>query len=100
MDDETRKNAYLSDQWTLKDKLRFSDYKPALMDILLNAGTPLTVGVYGTWGSGKTSLLRMLKQEIDDQERQKHSDGVVHGVEVYPRRSSLEGFHPPCAGLY
>ena len=34
------------------------------MDIIQNAETPLTVGVFGTWGSGKTSLLRMLEWEI------------------------------------
>jgi ABC-type phosphate/phosphonate transport system ATPase subunit len=59
--------AYLSDRWTTNDYLSFSDFRPALLNIITTAQTPLTVGVFGPWGSGKTSLLRMLKREIDEQ---------------------------------
>jgi formylglycine-generating enzyme required for sulfatase activity len=58
------KSIYFSDNWAIDDMLGFDVYKPALMDIIQNAETPLTVGVFGTWGSGKTSLLRMLEKEI------------------------------------
>lgn len=27
--------------------------------------TPLTIGIYGDWGSGKTSVMRMLKRELE-----------------------------------
>ena len=68
MDDVTaQKSAYLTDYWTTTDYLSFSDFRPALFNIITTAQTPLTVGVFGPWGSGKTSLLRMLKQEIDDK---------------------------------
>lgn len=59
--------AYLTDYWTTDDNLRFSDFRPALFDILTEAHTPLTVGVFGPWGSGKTSLLRMLKEDVDEK---------------------------------
>jgi formylglycine-generating enzyme required for sulfatase activity len=59
-----RKSIYLSDHWTTDDALNFGVFQPALMDIIEHADTPLTVGVFGTWGSGKTSLLRMLEQKI------------------------------------
>ncbi len=26
--------------------------------------TPLTIGVFGTWGSGKTSLMRMVRNKV------------------------------------
>jgi formylglycine-generating enzyme required for sulfatase activity len=58
---------YLTDHWTLQDSLNFSDFRPALLEILRSAETPLTVGIFGPWGSGKTSLLRMLKAGIDAQ---------------------------------
>jgi formylglycine-generating enzyme required for sulfatase activity len=58
------KSIYLSDHWTTDDALKFGVFQPALMDILEHADTPLTVGVFGTWGSGKTSLLRMLEEKI------------------------------------
>jgi formylglycine-generating enzyme required for sulfatase activity len=58
------KSVYLSDHWAIEDGLNFKVFKPALMDIIHNADTPLTVGVFGTWGSGKTSLLHMLEGDL------------------------------------
>ncbi len=65
-----RRSPYLSDYWVTGagDKLRFADYRQALERIILEAQTPLTVGIFGPWGSGKTSLMRMLKEEIDKKE--------------------------------
>ena len=59
------KSTYLTDFWADRDALNFGDFQPALKEILLAAQTPLTVGVFGTWGSGKTSLMRMLRAEIE-----------------------------------
>lgn len=63
--------ASLSDQYksTLEDdRLGFKPYVKALVDLVLDDGTdtPLTVGVFGPWGSGKTSLMRMVQQDILD----------------------------------
>jgi hypothetical protein len=50
-----------------KDKLGFKDYVHAFRDFIASqdTSTPLTVGIYGTWGSGKSSLMRMIKNELD-----------------------------------
>lgn len=58
---------YLTDEYTLDDALNFSDFRPALEQIVLTASTPLTIGVFGAWGTGKTSLLRMLHQDVEAQ---------------------------------
>lgn len=65
MGTDFRRAPYLSDYWTTRDFLRFHDFCSPLLSILMEAQTPLTVGIFGPWGSGKTSLLRMLKEEID-----------------------------------
>jgi len=58
----------LNDLPTDKDELEFQPYVEALADILLdpNTHTPLVLGVFGmgvfgTWGSGKTSLVKLLR---------------------------------------
>jgi formylglycine-generating enzyme required for sulfatase activity len=57
----------LDDRPTIEDALDFAPYRDTLVDILRNPSTrtPLTVGLFGTWGSGKTSLMRMIKARID-----------------------------------
>jgi hypothetical protein len=47
-----RKATILDDLPTDRDALDFTPYVNALAHICRTASTPLTVGVYGQWGSG------------------------------------------------
>lgn len=58
------KTYILDDQWTDIDALDFMPYVETLADIIQTGNTPLTIGVFGTWGSGKTSLMRMVKKQM------------------------------------
>jgi formylglycine-generating enzyme required for sulfatase activity len=58
------KTYILDDQWTDKDALDFTPYVETLADIIQTGNTPLTIGVFGTWGSGKTSLMKMIKKQL------------------------------------
>ncbi len=60
------KTYILDDQWTDKDALDFTPYVETLADIIQTGNTPLTIGVFGTWGSGKTSLMKMVKNQLPD----------------------------------
>jgi len=50
----------------LNDHLDFKRYLDPLVSLLANPNTqtPFTVGVFGTWGSGKTSLLQLLDARL------------------------------------
>jgi predicted KAP-like P-loop ATPase len=61
---DNAKTYILDDQWTDKDALDFTPYVETLADIMQTGNTPLTIGVFGTWGSGKTSLMRMVKKQL------------------------------------
>lgn len=55
-----------SDKETEFDCLGFSAYTTVLADICLQGSlAPLALGIFGSWGSGKTSLMHMLKQEVE-----------------------------------
>lgn len=56
---------YFSDRPTPHDILDFVDFRPALAEVLLFGESPLTIGIFGPWGSGKTSLLRMLQADVE-----------------------------------
>jgi formylglycine-generating enzyme required for sulfatase activity len=51
-----------------QDRLKFEHYASVLAEIIREADTPLTLGVFGPWGSGKTSLLRLIKDILDQAE--------------------------------
>lgn len=62
--------AYWTDQPIVaaeEDRFNFHDYAEALGRIALTASTPITVGIFGPWGSGKTSLMRLISDFLQGQ---------------------------------
>lgn len=55
-----------SDREAEHDFLGYSSYVAMLAEVCtLKDLAPLTVGIFGSWGSGKTSLMKMLKAHLD-----------------------------------
>nr|MBC7246026.1 hypothetical protein [Chloroflexota bacterium] len=56
---------WLVDVPTVHDSLGFAPFRHALYDIITTTPeTPFTIGVFGAWGSGKTSLMLMLQDDL------------------------------------
>ena len=51
-------------RWTDEDQLGFKDFRFALQRAILGSDTPITIGIFGEWGSGKTSLMKMLEKHV------------------------------------
>ena len=47
------------------DALKISSYKDALVEFVKKTDTPMTIGVQGEWGSGKTSLLNQIWNDLE-----------------------------------
>ena len=50
-----------------EDLFGIDKYKTALVKFIETTSTPITVAIQGEWGSGKTSLMNTLKDELCDQ---------------------------------
>jgi Cdc6-like AAA superfamily ATPase len=62
-----------ADSPTTNDLLGFKRFAEPIAWRIANAtakGTPLTIGVYGEWGSGKTSFLKMIDELLGKQDIQ------------------------------
>lgn len=58
-----RKLGYISDHETKVDLLRNKAIATTILDIIAGSGTkPLTIGVHGYWGAGKSSVLEMIAE--------------------------------------
>lgn len=53
---------------TRKDGLGFETYARVLTNAALGTQGPFTIGVFGEWGTGKTSLMRLVKQQLANHE--------------------------------
>lgn len=58
------KLAIFSDKPTKIDLLNFKDYSNLLSNVVANSETPSTIGIFGEWGSGKTSLMLMIEDHL------------------------------------
>lgn len=49
-----------------KDLLNFSRYSRPLANLIADSQTqtPLTIGIYGQWGNGKTTLMQLIRQAL------------------------------------
>ena len=54
------------------DLLEIEKYTNGLIKFIESSATPITIGVQGEWGSGKTSLLNTIKQDLCDREGARH----------------------------
>jgi hypothetical protein len=55
------------DYWTIDDRLGTRPYADAIAAFIRHPDTkpPLTIGIKGPWGAGKTSLMRMVQAALD-----------------------------------
>ena len=55
----------------LQDNLGYKRYVDPLVGVLTNPNTetPFTIGIFGAWGSGKSSLLAMIDERLADKHR-------------------------------
>lgn len=48
------------------DGLGFNTYANVLASAAINTPGPFTIGIFGEWGTGKTSLMRLVEKDLSD----------------------------------
>jgi predicted KAP-like P-loop ATPase len=54
----------ITDEPTLEHALDFNNYSRRLADIIVSSNPRFVIGVFGGWGTGKTSLMLMIKKNL------------------------------------
>ena len=50
------------------DRLKISSYVDALSSFIIEGETPLTIGLQGEWGTGKTSMMNLIREQIIEEQ--------------------------------
>ena len=60
-----------ADNETFEDLLGFQVHADLIRSVVLNSKLlPVTIGVFGDWGSGKSSIMEMLKRDLEPENQQ------------------------------
>ncbi|WP_029540651.1 P-loop NTPase fold protein [Selenomonas sp. AB3002] len=61
-----------NDVETQTDYLHFSVISQIVADMIIESGNnPISIGVSGSWGSGKSSMVKMIGQSLKEQDKEK-----------------------------
>ena len=71
------------------DHLKISPYKNALVEFIKTTRTPITIGIQGDWGSGKTSLLNQIWNDLDPVNKDDNEDNNIYQIWVNSWEHSL-----------
>lgn len=68
-----------SDIETSEDLLGYTIHAGLLKQVIMNdKNLPATIGLYGDWGSGKSSILKILKEQIENADDSKDNSVVIY----------------------
>lgn len=84
-----KRSAIGTDVATAEDRLGFEPYTDTLSEVIRYSETPLTIGIFGAWGSGKTSLLMMLEKSLRKQETEPRTQIVWFNAWQYGQETAL-----------
>ncbi len=67
-----------ADNETSEDLLGFKVHADLLVDVIKDDKVlPVTIGVFGDWGSGKSSILKIVEQELTGDDKDGFKDGTL-----------------------
>ena len=80
----------LTDEPVNKDnKLGFDQYASALVNIIMGSDPQFTIGIFGGWGTGKTTLMRMMHEKLEGDEYKEFVVPVWFNAWLYEREKHL-----------
>ena len=82
-----------SDNETTQDLLGYQVHADLLKKIILNdAMLPISIGVFGNWGSGKSSLMLLLQQSLQEWEESQQNEQHSSILQVYFNSWQFESY--------
>jgi len=71
---------FLDDEPTNRDLLCRVDFISALSECIKICETPFVIGLHGTWGTGKTSLMKLIRENLIEHKINTENDNTIFTV--------------------
>lgn len=89
-----------ADNETSEDLLGFKVHAELLIDVINDETIlPVTIGVFGDWGSGKSSILQIIKQKFEEKEEGSNDFKDKETLCIYFNGWTFEGYDDAKAAL-
>jgi len=79
----------LTDEPKTDGKSGFDQYASSLVSIIMGSEPQFTIGIFGGWGTGKTTLMQMMHEMLQDDEHKKNAVPVWFNAWLYEREEHL-----------
>ena len=63
---ELQKGLIITDNFSAQPILDFGAYSDALVKMIKNSHPNFTIGIFGEWGTGKTTLMKLIENKLHD----------------------------------
>ncbi len=91
-DDQYQRGLIITDDIAVQPILDFELYQKAILNIIKNSYPQFTVGIYGEWGTGKTTLMRSIFKELKQNNSDKSIIPVWFNAWLYERENQFALF--------
>lgn len=71
------------------DKLGFDQYASALVNIIMGSDPQFTIGIFGGWGTGKTTLMQIMHEKLEGGDYEEYVVPVWFNAWLYEREKYL-----------
>ena len=65
--DRYQRGLIITDDIAIDPILDFNLYRNAIVNIIKNSYPKFTIGIFGEWGTGKTTLMNSIEKELEQR---------------------------------
>lgn len=62
-----------TDEAAVKDLFDIDNYVKGLSKFIMTCDTPMTISIQGSWGTGKTSFMNLIKEKLQKKENESYT---------------------------
>ena len=76
-DEKLQRGLIITDDVSIDPILGINYYKKVIIDIIKKSYPKFSIGIHGEWGTGKTTLMKLIFEELEKELKNKNNNSIV-----------------------